>query len=137
MDVPTTFPGGVGNPDYNPVNYDGKFVGPIQVRYALANSRNVPAVKMLAMVGIKDVLQTATDMGITTLPPTADTLKNVGLSLTLGGGAVKLIDMADAYSAFVNGGQRVDPVAILKVTDVNGKVLEDNHPQKGKQAFCR
>jgi 1A family penicillin-binding protein len=135
MDVPTTFPGGVSQPDYNPVNYDGKFVGPIQVRYALANSRNVPAVKMLAMVGIKDVLQIATDMGINTLPPTADTLKNVGLSLTLGGGAVKLIDMADAYSAFVNGGQRVDPVAILKVTDVNGKVLEDNHPLKGKQVI--
>ena len=135
MDVPTTFPGGVGNPDYQPVNYDGKFVGPIQMRFALANSRNIPAVKMLAMVGIKDVLTTATDMGITTLPPTADTLRNVGLSLTLGGGAVRLIDMADAYSAFVNGGQRVDPVAILRVTDVNGKVLEDNHPVKSKQVI--
>jgi len=135
MDVPTTFPGGIGQPDYNPVNYDGKFVGPIQVRYALANSRNVPAVKMLAMTGIKDVLQTATDMGITTLPPTLDTLKRVGLSLTLGGGEVRLLDMADAYSAFVNKGQRVDPVAILKVTDVNGKTLEDNHPQKGKNVL--
>ncbi len=135
MDVPTTFPGGVGQPDYNPVNYDGKYVGPIQVRYAFANSRNLPAVKMLAMVGIKDVLQTATDLGLTTLPPTADTLKRVGLSLTLGGGEVKLIDMADAYSAFVNKGYRVDPVAILKVTDVNGKVLEDNHPQKGNKVL--
>jgi 1A family penicillin-binding protein len=135
MDVPTTFPGGANNPDYQPVNYDGKFVGPIQVRYALANSRNIPAVKMLAMVGIKNVLQTATDMGITTLPPTQDTLNNVGLSLTLGGGSVRLIDMASAYSAFVNSGQRVDPVAILQVTDVNGKVLEDDHPQKGKQVI--
>ena len=70
MDVPTTFPGGVGQPDYNPVNYDGKYRGPIQVRYALANSINIPAVKMLAMVGINDVLTTATDMGLTTLPPT-------------------------------------------------------------------
>jgi 1A family penicillin-binding protein len=135
MDVPTTFPGGVGQPDYNPVNYDGKNVGPIQVRYALGNSRNIPAVKMLAKVGIKDVLQTATDMGITTLPPTQDTLNRVGLSLTLGGGEVRLIDMADAFSAFVNTGYRVDPVAILKVTDVNGKVLEDNHPQKGKKVL--
>ena len=133
MDVPTTFPGGVGQPDYNPVNYDGKNVGPIQVRYALGNSRNVPAVKMLAMVGIKDVLTTATDMGITTLPPTQATLNRVGLSLTLGGGEVRLIDMADAYSAFVNKGYRVDPVAILKVTDINGKVLEDNRPQKGSK----
>ncbi len=135
MDVPTTFPGGVGQPDYNPVNYDGKFVGPIQIRYALGNSRNVPAVKTLAMVGIKDVLTTATDMGLTTLPPTAETLKRVGLSLTLGGGEVRLIDMAGAYSAFVNKGYRVDPVAILKVTDVNGKVLEDNHFQKGKKVL--
>lgn len=135
MDVPTSFPGGAGQPDYNPVNYDGKYVGPIQVRYALANSRNVPAVKMLAMVGIKSVLETATDMGITTLPPTSDTLKRVGLSLTLGGGEVKLIDMTSAYSAFVNKGYRVLPVAILKVTDMNGKVLEDNKPVKGKQVL--
>lgn len=135
MDVPTSFPGGANNPDYNPVNYDGKFVGPIQVRYALANSRNIPAVKMLAMVGIKDVLQTATDMGVTTLPPTTDTLNRVGLSLTLGGGEVRLLDMADAYSAFVNKGFRIDPVAILKVTDVNGKVLENNNPQKGRSVL--
>ena len=135
MDVSTTFPGGANNPDYIPVNYDNKFVGPIQVRYALGNSRNIPAVKMLAMIGIKDVLQTATDLGITTLPPTQDTLNHVGLSLTLGGGEVRLIDMADAYSAFVNKGMRIDPVAILKVTDANGKVLEDNHPQKGKQVL--
>jgi 1A family penicillin-binding protein len=135
MDVPTTFPGGVGQPDYNPVNYDGKFRGPLQVRYALGNSINIAAVKMLAIVGIKDVLQTATDMGITTLPPTQDTLNRVGLSLTLGGGEVRLIDMAAAYSAFVNKGYRADPIAILKVTDVNGKVLEDNHPQKGKKVL--
>lgn len=135
MDVPTVFPGGANNPDYNPVNYDGKFVGPIQVRYALANSRNIPAVKMLAIVGIKNVLQTATDMGVTTLPPTQDTLNRVGLSLTLGGGEVRLLDMADAYSAFVNKGFRIDPIAILKVTDVNGKVLENNNPQKGKSVL--
>ncbi len=135
MDVPTTFPGGVGQPDYNPVNYDGKYVGPIQVRYALGNSRNVPAVKMLAMVGIKDVLATATEMGLTTLPPTAETLRRVGLSLTLGGGEVRLLDMTDAFSAFVNKGYRVDPVAILKVTDINGKVLEDNRPQKGNRVL--
>lgn len=135
MDVLTTFPGGVGQPDYKPVNYDEKYRGPIQVRFALANSINIAAVKMLAMVGIRDVLSTATDMGITTLPPTQETLNRVGLSLTLGGGEVRLIDMADAYSAFVNKGYRIDPVAILKVTDVNGKVLEDNHPQKGRRVL--
>jgi 1A family penicillin-binding protein len=135
MDVPTTFPGGVGQPDYNPVNYDGKYIGPVQVRYALGNSRNLPAVKMLAMVGIRDVLQTATDLGLTTLPPTTETLKRVGLSLTLGGGEVRLIDMADAFSAFVNKGYRVDPIAILKVTDINGKVLEENRPKKGNKVL--
>jgi membrane peptidoglycan carboxypeptidase len=74
-------------------------------------------------------------MGITTLPPTADTLKRVGLSLTLGGGEVRLIDMTSAYSAFVNKGFRVEPTAILKVTDMNGKVLENSTPQKGKQVL--
>ncbi len=135
MDVPTGFPGGGDNPDYNPVNYDGKYRGPIQLRYALANSINIPAVKLLAKVGIKDVLQTATDMGITSLPPTNETLKRVGLSLTLGGGEVRLLDLTDAYAAFINTGYRVDPIAILKVTDVNGKVLEDNTPQKGKRVL--
>ncbi|MCX6704522.1 MAG: PBP1A family penicillin-binding protein [Candidatus Woesebacteria bacterium] len=135
MDVPTTFPGGIGQPDYNPVNYDGKYRGPLQVRYALGNSINMAAVKMLAMIGIKDVLTTATDMGLTTLPPTTETLKRVGLSLTLGGGEVRLLDMADAYSAFVNKGFRVDPIAILKVTDLSGKVLEENKPQKGNRVL--
>jgi 1A family penicillin-binding protein len=135
MDVPTTFPGGAGQPDYIPVNYDNKFVGPIQMRYALANSRNIPAVKTLAKVGIKDVLTTATDMGLTTLPPTNDTLKRVGLSLTLGGGEVRLLDMATAYSAFVNKGARIEPISILKVVDANGKVLEENKPKKGKQVL--
>lgn len=135
MDVETTFPGGAGQPDYKPVNYDAKFIGPVQVRYALANSRNVPAVKMLAIVGIKDVLSTANEMGITSLPPNTETLNRVGLSLTLGGGEVRLLDMVDAYSVFVNKGFRVDPIAILKVTDVNGKVLEDNRPEKSKRVL--
>ncbi len=135
MDVPTEFPGGTNQPPYKPVNYDGKFVGPVLVRSALAESRNIPAVKMLAMVGIKDVLQTATDMGVTTLPPTNDTLNHVGLSLTLGGGEVTLLDMADAYSGFVNKGYHVDPISILKVVDVNGKVLEEAKPQKGKKVL--
>lgn len=135
MDVPTVFPGGAGQPDYKPVNYDGKYRGPVQVRYALGNSLNIPAVKMLAMVGIKDVLETAFDLGITTLPPTSETLKKVGLSLTLGGGEVRLLDMTAAYSAFVNKGFRVEPIAILKVEDINGKVLEEVKPKAGKQVL--
>lgn len=137
MDVPTTFPGGAGQPDYNPVNYDGKYRGPVQLRYALGNSLNIPAVKLIALVGIKDVLNTAYDLGINSLPPNADTLSRVGLSLTLGGGEVKLLEMTSAYSAFFNGGYRVEPVSILKVEDNTGKVLEEVKPKKGKQVLSK
>ena len=135
MDVETTFPGGEGQPDYKPVNYDGKFRGPMQVRFALANSINMAAVKMLAMVGIEDTLETAYDLGISTLEPTKETLSRVGLSLTLGGGEVRLYELTSAYAAFMNGGFRVDPVAILKVEDSKGKVLEEIKPKKGKRVL--
>lgn len=135
MDVPTTFPGGVGQPDYEPVNYDGKYRGPVQIRYALANSLNIPAVKMLALVGIKDTLQTAYDMGITTLEPNAETMSRVGLSLTLGGGEVRLLDLTAAFGGFMNKGHRIEPAAILKVVDQHGNVLEENKPKKGRQVL--
>jgi 1A family penicillin-binding protein len=135
MDVPTEFPGGENQPPYKPVNYDGKYRGPIQVRYALGNSINVPAVKMLALVGIRDTLETAYDLGITSLPPTKDTLARVGLSLTLGGGEVRLLELTSAYAAFMNEGFKVEPVAILKVEDSKGKILEDNRPQKGNRVL--
>lgn len=135
MDVPTEFPGGIGQPVYKPVNYDGKYRGPIQLRYALANSINIPAVKLLAMVGIKDVLETAYDLGITSLEPTNETMSRVGLSLTLGGGEVRLLDLTGAYGAFVNKGYKIEPVSILKIEDSNGKVLEENKPEKGKQVL--
>jgi 1A family penicillin-binding protein len=135
MDVPTTFPGGANNPDYNPVNYDGKYRGPMQLRYTLGNSINVAAVKLLAMVGIKDVLETSYDMGITTLPPTQETLNRVGLSLTLGGGEVRLLDLTDAYAPFMNKGFKVDPISILKVEDKDGKVIEEKRPELGKRVL--
>jgi 1A family penicillin-binding protein len=136
MDVPTSFPSGDGK-DYKPVNYDGKFRGPVQLRYALANSINIPAVKVLAMVGIKDALQTAYDAGIEELAPTADNLNRLGLSMTLGGGEVTLLDLTDGYSIFMNGGYRVNPTAILKVVDSKGNVLEDNKPQKGNAVISQ
>jgi len=135
MDTPTEFPGGEGQPPYKPVNYDGKFRGPVQLRYALANSINIPAVKMLAMVGIKDTLQTAYDLGIDSLEPTNAILSRVGLSLTLGGGEVRLLELTGAYSSFMNQGFRVDPNAVLKVEDQNGKVLEENKPDKGRRVL--
>lgn len=135
MDVETVFPGGKDLPDYKPVNYDAKYRGPMQVRYALGNSINIAAVKMLAMTGVKNVLETAHEMGITTLAPTTENLNRVGLSLTLGGGEVRLIDLTAAYAPFMNKGYRVDPVAILKVEDLEGKVLEEVKPKLGKRVL--
>jgi len=134
MDTPTVFkiP---GQPDYKPVNYDGKFHGPMQVRYALGNSINVPAVKMLAKIGLKEMLQTAYDMGITTLQPSVENLRRLGLSVTLGGGEVRLLELATAYSAFANGGLKVEPISILRVTDKEGKVLEEFKPVGGKRVL--
>ncbi len=122
MDVKTVFPN-QGEKDYTPVNYDGKHHGPVELRFALGSSLNVPAVKVLALVGIKNMLSTAYRMGISTFEPTNDNAKRFGLSLTLGGGDVKPLELAVSYSAFANGGYKVDPVSITKVTDRSGKVL--------------
>jgi 1A family penicillin-binding protein len=135
MDVSTVFPGG-DKPEYVPVDYDGKWRGPVLVREALGNSLNLPAVKMVSLVGIKDMLAMGYDLGFSSLEPTPELLRRVGLSIALGGGEVKLIDMATAYSAFANGGRRIEPTAILKVTDINGKVLEENSPEEsGRQVL--
>lgn len=129
MDVKTVFPAGDGK-DYTPKNYNEKFNGPMQMRFALANSINIPAVKMLAMVGIKNMLKTAYEMGIKTLEPSDENMRRFGLSLTLGGGEVVPLDLAVSYSAFANGGFRVEPVSILKVTDPKGKVLFEQKQQE-------
>ena len=135
MDVKTEFPGGAGQPLYAPENYDGQYHGPLQMRYALGSSINVPAVKMLARVGIKEMLETASEMGFTSLRPSSKNLARFGLSLTLGGGEVRLIDMVSAYASFANGGLKVEPVAILRVEDRHGKVLEEFKPVAGKKAL--
>lgn len=134
MDTKTTFPQ-VGGPDYNPVNYDGKFRGPVQLRFALGNSLNIPAVKMLAKVGIKDTLQTGYQMGITQWQPTDNTLRNIGLSLVLGGRETTLLNEVTAYSVFATGGIKHDPVFILKVTDSHGKVIYQNHQTDGMRVL--
>jgi 1A family penicillin-binding protein len=135
FDALTDFPG--ANPDkpYRPTNYDHTYHGPMQVRYALGNSKNVPAVKMLAQVGLKNMLQMAYDLGLSTLEPTSQNLSRLGLSVTLGGGEIRLLEMAGAYSAFANTGLRVDPVAILKVADRDGKVLDEFEPRAGKRVL--
>ena len=121
IDEPTCFGNSVGKPAYCPVNYDGKFHGPVQLRMALGNSFNIPAVKMLYMNTVSDMVASASAFGITTLTDP----RSYGLSLTLGGGEVHMTDMATAFGVFANGGIRHDLVSILKVVDKNGKTLEE------------
>lgn len=137
MDCLTSFPGGANKPDYIPTNYDGKEHGPLHVRFALGNSINIAAVKMLAMIGIREMLTTAFDMGLTTLEPTEENISRFGLSVTLGGGEVRLLDLAAAYSAFANEGARIEPTAILKVTDKDGNTLEEFREVPGKRVLSK
>lgn len=134
MDTKTVFPN-QGEKDYEPHNYDGKFHGPVQMRFALGSSLNIPAVKMLALIGVKNMLSTAYNMGISTFEPTSDNVKRFGLSITLGGGEVHMMELASAYSAFANGGYKVEPIAILKVTDRKGKVLYENKEASPRQVL--
>lgn len=115
-----------GGQEYCPVNYDRKFHGLLSMRYALGNSVNIPAVKMLKLNGIPSMIATASAMGITTWTDPS----RYGLSLTLGGGEVTMFDEVQAYSVFANEGYKVDLTPILKVTDSKGKVLEEYKPPK-------
>ncbi len=105
---------------FHPVDFEGTFAGPVSIRTALAQSINVPAVKMLYLVGIKDAISTIDSFGITTL----NDPNSYGLSLVLGGGAVHLIDLTGAYSALAADGIKHAQSMILQVQDANGNVLE-------------
>ncbi|MBI3092848.1 MAG: PBP1A family penicillin-binding protein [Candidatus Levybacteria bacterium] len=132
MDTQVVFPN-QGQEDYKPKNYDEKFHGPLQLRFALGSSINIPAVKLLALVGIKNMLTVAHNLGLSTLAPTSENVRRFGLSITLGGGEVKPLDLASSYAAFANGGYKVEPVAILKVTDPKGKVLYEYKKSSSKR----
>lgn len=121
---------------YEPRNYDGQFRGPMSIRRALAESNNVVAVKTLATVGVSNMLQQAYQMGFVTLEPTTENLRNYGLSVTLGGAEVHLIDSVTAYSAFANGGMKVEPVAILEVKDAEGKTLFQHRHVDGREVIA-
>jgi membrane carboxypeptidase/penicillin-binding protein len=132
MDLRTEFPTNVpGQPDYKPENYDGKYRGPMQIRFALGNSINVPAVKMLAKVGIKPVMQKAFDMGIENWRPTQENLEDVGLSLVLGGREATLLEVTSAYSVFANRGIKKDPFSITEIKDTKGKTIYKHKDTKG------
>lgn len=142
-DVPSEFPPS-GDPNdtrdpYKPVNYDGKFHGPVSVRSALANSYNVPAVKVLEYVGIYDnpsiegedgLIAFARRLGISTL-----TQNDYGLALTLGGGEVTLFDMTSAFGVFATNGQKVEPVAITRIEDHNGNVIYEAQAAAPRQVM--
>ncbi len=140
FDVPTEFtannPLCPPVPDYNndspkcfhPEDYGGQFKGPLSIRLALAQSINIPAVKALYIAGVKNAIQKATLFGITTLT-NPDTY---GLSLVLGGGAVRLIDLIKAYSVLSQDGVRRDQTMILEIKDSNGRILE-SYQDKSEQ----
>jgi 1A family penicillin-binding protein len=135
VDAPTNFKRNANERDYTPRNYNGTFQGPVSVRNALGSSLNIPAVKALALVGIEDFLDLAYSMGFETLAPTKENLQRFGLALTLGGGEVRLIDTVSAYSAFANGGTKVEPVAILRIEDRDGKKIYEHRPVPGPEVM--
>ncbi len=118
-------------PCYSPVNYDGKFRGPMTLRDALAQSINIPAVKLLYLVGVSDALKVAKAMGITTL---ADP-DQYGLTLVLGGGEVTPLEMTSAYGTFAANGTHYATTPIIKIEDAQGNVIEDNSQPVGTQVL--
>lgn len=121
VDAPISFTI-LGSEPYSPKNYDGTYHGPVTLRQALASSYNVPAVKLLSVLGVNNLISLAEQMGITTWQDRS----RFGLSLTLGGGEVTMIDMVTAYGTLANNGQRVEINPILEVTDLDGKILYNN-----------
>ena len=122
-DLKTDFGGG-----YNPNNYDGSFRGPVTMRKALQSSLNIPAVKTLYIAGLDNVIETAHAMGITTL----NDKSQYGLSLVLGAGEVKLIDMVGAYGVFANSGVKQDTSWYVKIEDSKGKTIDEYKNTQGK-----
>lgn len=122
FDLPTEFSTTCysGGSCYSPQNYDEKFRGPISLRSALAQSLNVPAVKTLYLAGLEDSLALAKEMGLETLT----NAKQYGLTLVLGGGEVRPLDMAAAYGVFAADGVKHPTTGILEVQDKKGKTLE-------------
>src|SRR4051812_45525081 len=120
LDAPTTFMTASG--PYTPSNYDGKFWGNITMRKAVANSRNIPALKIAEKTGIDTVIEYARRFGVTSpLPPV--------LPLALGAAEVTLQEQTAAFTTFPNDGVRVLPRYIKKVTDYDGHLREEDFPE--------
>jgi len=106
---------------YTPENYDGIYSGPITFRNALAQSVNIPAIKVLYLAGLRDSLNLSQQMGIRSLTD----VNRYGLTLVLGGGEVSLLDITGAYGVFANNGIKNQNVSILKIEDSNGNIIEE------------
>lgn len=129
-DIPVTYTLGSGL-SYTPRNYDGKFHGPLTVRTALANSYNIPAVKLLDAVGIERMAASAKTMGLASLPADAN---RCGLSLTLGGCEVTLFDLTTAFATLANGGKYTGSQVILEARDALGQPIPVVTPAPPVQA---
>jgi len=113
---------------YHPQDYDGNYRGKVSLRSALGQSLNIPSVELLYLAGLKDSLQTAQSLGITTL----NEPDRYGLSLVLGGGEVTLLEMTSAYGVFATEGVKAPMVSILKIEDSQGNIIEENHRESSK-----
>jgi penicillin-binding protein 1A len=121
VDGPVAYPSGNGG-TWTPQNYDHTFLGPITLRYALEESRNIPAIKMMEEIGAKNVLDYAKRFGFDEpFPPY--------LPIALGAGDATLMEITSAYTTFPNQGMRMKPWSILNVKDRDGNLLEQNRPE--------
>jgi len=122
IDEPISLPAGPNQPNYEPMNFDRKYEGPVTMMRAIEDSRNVPAVKALAELGPENVIKMAARFGLSPdMPPY--------LSLALGSVEQTLWDMTSAYSAFPNQGVRMKPYSIVSIADREGNVIEENRPE--------
>lgn len=120
IDSPTCFTA-PGQKPYCPKNYDGSFKGPVTIRQSLGNSLNIPAVKSLRTIGVEKFMEQANKMGITSWTDPS----RYGLSLTLGGGEVKMINLAQAFAVLANEGVKTPLTPFLKIENYKGELIEE------------
>jgi len=122
VDAPLSFPNPWNKTVWSPQNYDRRYLGPIPLRKAIEQSRNVPAVKTLQAVGVETGIQYAHKLGLAgEFPPY--------LPIALGAGEATLMEMTSAYAAFANQGLRMKPLLVQRITDRDGNVIEEGRPQ--------
>ena len=129
LDVPSTFATDEG--PYTPANFDRSFHGVVPLRVALASSLNVPAVRTLDAIGLDAMLEISHRFGLTTL----NSVESYGLSLTLGSGEVRLVDLTNAFAAFGARGMLAEPFAIERVRDATGRIVFARTPVAARRVL--